>query len=134
MRFARMSLMVLAIVGIVTVSACDDDTRDKARETVESAKEKAGEAGARASAEAVRASLEAQNDDVPGGVRDVEVLREAAKDLPGDPEITGIDDADGDGRDDDGYVQAKVGNETACITVPASGDDVEVSGGACPAR
>jgi hypothetical protein len=133
MRYARMGLMVLAVVGLMAAGACDDDTRDKAKEAVESAKDKAGEAGARAAAEAFRASLKAQDDDVPGGVRNVDVLREAAKDLPGDPEITGIDDADGDGRDDDGYVQAKVGDESACITLPESGDDIDVSGGACPA-
>ena len=97
------------------------------------AKEKAGEAGARATAEAFRASLKARDaKDAPGGVRNVEVLREAAKDLPGRPEITGITDADGDGRDDDGYVQAKFGHEYACITLPESGDAIEVSGGACP--
>ena len=133
MRYSRVCLVALGIVGLVAVGACDDDTRDKAEETAESIKEKAGEAGARAAAEAFRASLKAQNDDVPGGVRNVEVLREAAKDLPGDPEITGIDDSDGDGRDDDGHVQAKVGDENACITVPETGDDIDVTGGACPA-
>lgn len=133
MRYTRAFLMALAVVGLVAAGACDDDTRDKAEETVQSAKEKAGEAGARATAEAFRASLKAQDDDVPGGVRNVEVLREAAKDLPGDPEITGIDDVNGDGRDDDGHVQAKVGDQKACITVPETGDDVDVAGGACPA-
>jgi hypothetical protein len=134
MRYARMGLTGLAVVGLIAGGACDDDTRDKAKETVESAKEKAGEAGARAAAEAFRASLKARDtEDATGGVRNVEALREAAKDLPGDPEITGINDADGDGRDDDGYVQAKVADENACITLPQSSDDIDVTGGACPA-
>ena len=134
MRYARLSIMALAVVGLMLGGACDDETRDKAEETAESVKEKAGEAGARASAEGFRASIKAQDtDDASGGVRNVEALREAAKDLPGDPEITGIADSDGDGRDDDGYVQAKVGDENACVTLPESGDDVDVSGGACPA-
>jgi hypothetical protein len=134
MRYARMGLMVLAVVGLMAAGACDDDTRGKAKETVESAKQKAGEAGARAAAEAFRASLKAQDaDNATGGVRNAAALQDAAKDLPGDPEITGINDADGDGRDDDGYVQAKVGDENACITLPESGDDIDVSGGACPA-
>ena len=121
MRSALITLIALAVVGLVAVAACDE------------AKEKAGEAGARATAEALRASLKARDTkDAPGGVRNVEALREAAKDLPGQPEITGITDADGDGRDDDGYVQAKVGHESACITLPESGDAIEVSGGACP--
>jgi uncharacterized membrane protein len=134
MRDARVSVIALAVVGLVLVGACDDDTREKARETAESVKEKAGEAGARAAAEGFRASIKAQDtNEATGGVRNIEALREAAKDLPGDPEITGIEDADGDSRDDDGYVQAKVEDETACVTLPESGDDVDVSGGACPA-
>ena len=134
MRYARMGLMALAVVGLIAGGACDDDTRDKAKETVESAKDKVGEAGARAAAEAYRASLKAHDtDDASGGVRNVEALRVVVKDLPGDPEITGIDDADRDGRDDDGYVQATVGDKNACITLPETGDDIDVSGGACPA-
>ena len=74
-----------------------------------------------------------RTDDATGGVRNVEALREAAEDLPGDPEITRIADSDGDGRDDDGYVQAKVGDENAYVTLPESGNDIDVSGGACPA-
>jgi hypothetical protein len=134
MRYARMSLLALAVVGLLVGSACDDETRDKAEEAVEDAKDKAGEAGARASAEAFRVSLKAQDtDDASGGVRNVEALRSAAEDLPGDPDIIGITDADGDGRDDDGYVQADVGDESACVTLPETGDDIDVSGGACPA-
>ena len=134
MRYARIGLIVLAVAGLMAAGACDDDTRDKAKETVESAKEKVGEAGARAAAEAYRASVKAHDtDEASGGVRNVEALRVVVKDLPGDPEITGIDDRDGDGRDDDGYVQATVGDETACITLPETGDDIDVSGGACPA-
>jgi hypothetical protein len=134
MRYARMGLLALAVVGLLVGGACDDETEDKAEEAVEGAKEKAGEAGARASAEAFRVSLKAQDtDDASGGVRNVEALRSAAEDLPGDPDITGIADADGDGRDDDGYVQADVGDESACVTLPETGDDIDVSGGACPA-
>ena len=50
MRYARMGLMVLAVAGLMAAGACDDDTRDKAKETAESAKGKAGEAGARGAA------------------------------------------------------------------------------------
>jgi hypothetical protein len=134
MRYARMGLLALAVVGLLVGGACDDETEDKAEEAVEGAKEKAGEAGARAGAEAFRVSLKAQDtEDASGGVRNVEALRSAAEDLPGDPDITGIADADGDGRDDDGYVQADVGDESACVTLPETGDDIDVSGGACPA-
>lgn len=133
MRYSRTGLLALAVVGLMAGGACDDDTRDKAEEAVEDVKEKAGEAGARASAESFRAALKAQDtDDASGGVRNIEALESAAQDLPGDPEFVGIADADGDGRDDDGYVQANVGDESACVTLPESGDDIEVSGGACP--
>jgi hypothetical protein len=95
MRYARVGGIALAVVGLVLVGACDDDTREKARETAESVKEEAGEAGARAAVEWFRASIKAQDtNEANGGVRNIEVLREAAKDLPGDPEITGIADAD----------------------------------------
>jgi hypothetical protein len=133
MRYARSGLLALAVVGLMAGGACDDDTQDKAEEAVEDVKEKAGEAGARATAEGLRASLKAQDtDDASGGVRNIEAIRSAAKDLPGDPEFVGIADDDGDGGDDDGYVQANVGDESACVILPESGGDIEVSGGACP--
>jgi hypothetical protein len=133
MRYARIGLVALAAVGLIAGGACDDDTRDEAEEAVEDVQEKAGEAGARVIAEGYRASVKAQDtDDASGGVRNMETLRVAAADLPGDPEITGIADDDGDGRDDDGYVQVTVEDEHACVTLPESGDDIEVSGGACP--
>jgi hypothetical protein len=133
MRYARIGLLALAAVGLISGGACDDDSRDKAEKAVEDVKEKAGEAGARATAEAFRASLKTQDtEDAAGGLRNVEALRAAAEDLPGDPEIGGIADDDGDGRDDDGYVQVNVGDENACVTLPESGDDIDVSGGACP--
>jgi hypothetical protein len=134
MRYARVGLMALAVVGLIAAGACDDESRDKAEKAVEDVKEKAGEAGARATAEAFRASLKAQDtDEATGGVRNVEALRAAAEELPGDPEIVGIADDDGDGRDDDGHVQVNVGDENACVTLPKSGNDIDVSGGACPA-
>jgi hypothetical protein len=122
MRVARLGLVALAAaLAPIALGACDE------------AKEKGEEAGARGTAEAYRVSLKAQDaDEGSGGIRSVEVLRGAATDLPGDPDITGIADGDGDRRDDDGFVQVKVGDESACVTLPESGDDVDVSGGACP--
>jgi hypothetical protein len=118
---------------LIAAGACDDETRDKAEEAVEDAKEKAREAGARGIAETYRASIKAQDaKEGAGAVRNVEVLRAAAEDLPGDPDVSGIADDDGDGRDDDGYVEVNVDDERACVTLPESGDDVDVSGGACP--
>ena len=133
MSSTRMGLIVLAAALVLGGAACDDDTRDKAERAAEDVKDKARQAGARGTAEAFRASLRAQDaDDASGGVRQVTVLQDAADDLPGDVDITGIADGDGDGRDDDGFVQVNVGGESACVTLPESGDDIDVSGGACP--
>jgi hypothetical protein len=96
------------------------------------AEETAEQAGARGAAEALRVSLKAQDtDDDPGGVRNIEALRDAADDLPGDPKVIGIEDGDGDGIDDDGFVEVRVDDEFACVTVPESGDSIDVSGGRC---
>lgn len=96
------------------------------------AEETAKETGARASAEAFRVSVKAQDTEGDaGGVRNVQVLREAADDLPGKADVVGIDDGDGDGVDDDGFVEVKVDKEFACVTLPESGEDVDVTGGRC---
>jgi hypothetical protein len=119
-RRARWALTAIFAALVLLVGACDE------------AQEKAKEAGARTSAEGLRVSLKAQDtDDVTGGVRSVEALREAADDLPGDVDVTGIADRDGDGVDDDGIVEVKVDDEFACVTLPESGDDIDVSGGRC---
>jgi hypothetical protein len=128
MRCARAGLLVLAASALFVGAACDE-----AEEAVEEVEEKAGEAGARANAEGFRASLQAdQVEDEPGGARGMGALQDAADDLPGDPDVIGIVDANGDGIDDDGYVQFVVGDESACVTLPSSGDEIDVTGGACP--
>ncbi len=117
MRWAMVA--VLAATGLLVV-ACEE------------AEEAAQKAGARATAEGFRVSIKAQDtDDDTGGVRNVEALREAAEDLPGDPDVNGIRDGDGDGVDDDGFVELKVDDEFACVTLPESGDEVDVTGGRC---
>jgi hypothetical protein len=116
----RWSVVVVLAVMSLVAAACDE------------AEEKAKEAGARASAEAFRVSVKTQDTEgVPGGVRNVQVLREAADDLPGKADVVGIDDGNGDGMDDDGVVEVQVDDEFACVTLPESGDDIDVSGGRC---
>lgn len=133
MRHGRIGLVVVSCSMLIGVVACSDDASDQAEDAVDAVEEQVGEAGARAGAEAFRASLGTQDvDDASGGRRNVEVLQAAADDLPGDPEVTGIEDGDGDGVDDDGYVQFVVGDESACVEVPESGDEVDVTGGDCP--
>jgi hypothetical protein len=118
-RLRRPVILIVAAM-MLAVGACDE------------AEETAKEAGARASAEVVRVSLKAQDlKGRPGGVRNVEVLREAADDLPGKAEVVGIHDGNGDGIDDEGLVEVKVEDEYACVTLPETGENIDVSGGRC---
>jgi hypothetical protein len=59
----------------------------------------------------------------------VDELESITSDLPGDPEITGIEDTDGDGNDDDGALQITVDDASACVKV--AGSEVDVTDGAC---
>lgn len=133
MRYLRICLVPLAALALLAGGACgDDDADDTVEDIEEGVEERTGQAGARAAAEAFRVSLRAQDtDDEDGGVRQIEALRDAADDVPGDPDITGIEDETGDGIDDDGYVQVDVGDESACVTLPETGNEIDVSGGAC---
>jgi hypothetical protein len=125
-------------VGIVAAiafgaSACDD-ANDQADEAVDDAREQAedaaGSAGARAQAEAMRVALQAKSLPADQTVRDVGVLQDAADSLPGDVTVSGLSDADGDGKDDDGKIQFTVGDQHACVTVADNGE-ISVSGDAC---
>jgi hypothetical protein len=128
------STIVSAFMLVLFLGACSDDTKDKVDDAAASVREDAenaaGSAAARAAAESMRGALLAK--DIPENqtVRDVAVLQDVADDLPGDVATSGIDDADGDGKDDDGKVQLGVGDQAACLTAADNGD-VGVSGGAC---
>lgn len=124
----RRSLALVAVAA-VTLLGCDNDTVEDVREEAEDI---AGTTGARAAAEAMRTSLETRDLDPDQTLLDVEVLEDAASDIPGDPDVTGIDDRDGDGQDDDGYVEIGVGDQSACVTVEENGE-VGVDNDACPA-
>ena len=136
-RGLRIGVLVLLVgAGSFVATACADDTRDKlgdaaqsAREDIESATD---DVGARAAAEAFRGSIKAADlDDARGGAREMALLQEKSQDLPGDPVTEGIADADGDGIDDDGLVEFVVGGAAACVTLPATGDDIDVTDGRC---
>jgi hypothetical protein len=105
-------------------AGCGDDQTDQAVERF------AEQTGARAVAEGFRASLLARNLGPDEHADDVAILRDVGADLPGDPDIVGIEDADGDGRDDDGQVEVRVDDEVACVTIEPNGE-VDVSGDPC---
>jgi hypothetical protein len=116
---------------VVALAGCGDDDGSKRADS--DSNDSPGEvlegAGARALGEALRVVLVSDNafEEHP---RDVEVLQENVDDLPGKPKVTGIDDTDGDGMDDDGNLEIFVDDEIACVFVSADGR-VDVTGGGC---
>jgi hypothetical protein len=123
----KMLALILVSFGVLSVSACDDDDNENLREKAEDV---AGSASARAAAEAMRGALEAQDLNDDKTLRDVDVLRENADDVPGDPSVEGIVDANGDGKDDDGRVELRVGDQAACVIVTTA-NKVSVENNAC---
>ncbi len=139
-------LLIASLVVAPFLASCSSETRDNAEETVESAQDDAAEtaedagnelqetgdeAQARAAAEDLRARIKANDTANDEGPRSVAAIEESFEDVAGDPEISGLDDGDGDGLDDDGKVQIDVEDASACLTLPESGEDTTVEGGAC---
>ena len=108
-----------------------DEARQQAQEAAGAVEQAGDRAGARTVAEAIRAALVVENLEAGQNLRDVDVLREAVADVPGDPQVSGIDDANGDGRDDDGQIEIAVDGERACLTLPDGGGDIDVVAEAC---
>jgi hypothetical protein len=125
--------VLVACLLLFGIAACGD-SNDDAKDAVDSARAKAedvaGAAGARTAAEALRGLLQAKHLDANQTLRDVAVLQAAADDVPGSPSVSGIDDQDGDGNDDDGKVQLAVGDQVACVSVQDNGE-TSVSSDSC---
>lgn len=142
----RRLLAAFTVLLVLTAAGCSSDTTDKAKDTFESAKddagdavddakddvgEKADQAKARTAAETFRNTLKSKDPDADGSYRSIDLIEDAGADLPGDARLSGVEDADGDGLDDDGDVQIDVGDESACVRIPATGADIDVEGGTC---
>src|SRR4051794_27779726 len=116
------------------LAGCSDDTKNKLKNTASSVRETgenaAGAAGAIALAETLRGALAAKDLQSGQTERDVSVINATVRDLPGNPNVTGIEDANGDGKDDDGKVQVNVGDQSACLNIAPNGD-MNVDNGAC---
>lgn len=132
----RPTIVLLAILGLIAAGCGDDgddgdEGADQADEIEHELEEGAEQGGARVAAETVRASLTVRELGDDEHLRDVEVLEDATEDVPGTPEVVGLTDSDGDGRDDDGRIELQVGDESACVSVSENGESVDVEGGAC---
>lgn len=143
----RLVPLAVALLVIAPLAAsCSSDTKENAKDTAESLQddakdnaeaagdeieEKGDEAQARAAAEDLRARIKANDTANAEGPRSVAAINESLEDVAGDPEVVGLTDDDGDGLDDDGKVQIDVEDSSACLTLPESGEDTSVEGGAC---
>lgn len=117
--------------GVDEVKDGVDEAGDNFEDGVDEVGTKADEAAARAAAEELRTRMKANDTANDEGIRSIAALEESAEDLTGDPDVTGIEDTDGDGLDDDGKVQVDVGDSSACLTLPEEGEDTSVEGGEC---
>jgi hypothetical protein len=124
----RLLLVPIAVAALgVGAFGCDE-----AEEVGEDVQEGVEGATARTAAEGFRVAVRAQDtDDETGGVRNIDALNSAADDVPGDPDIVGIEDTTGDGIDDDGLVEIRVGDQRACVELPESGNEIDVTGDPC---
>lgn len=130
-RRATVLVSLLATLGPIATGCGDDDGADDAEELGREVDESLEEGGVRVAAETVRVSLSARELGEDEHLRDVSIIEDVTEDVPGDPEVVGLQDGDGDGRDDDGRVELRVGDESACLSVSRDGEDVDVEGGGC---
>lgn len=116
-----------AAIAVLALGACGDD--DDTSSVREEAGDLVDQSAVRVQAEAFRALLKQKAGSDAAQYVSMTVLRDALDDLPGEVTSSGLTDADGDGRDDDGRVQLEVDGSMACVSV--SGTDTTVANGAC---
>ena len=141
-----LALPLLAVALCFGSVACSDDTKDKAKDTLDSAKDDAkqaaddakdnaaegvGVAKTRAAAIALQGGLKANETARKDGGRSVKAINEVADKIPGSPDVSGVDDADDDGLDDDGKVLITVDDHSACLTIEENGTGSDIADGAC---
>lgn len=135
-RRPTLAIAALLLLLVPLMSAgCSDDTQDDARDALEGAAEDANQAldtgGAVAVASALQGAIEADERADDEGPRSMAVIQENIDDLPGEPEIVGVADDDGDGVDDDGRVEVRVDDQAACLTLGDVGEDADIDDEAC---
>jgi hypothetical protein len=133
-RPLRTTAFALALL-VPVVSACGDDqsvedqASDAASDAAGAVDEKVDEGLARGQAEILRERIKDAADGDETLWPTITVIETAVADLPSDPEVTGVQDTDGDGADDDGKIGVAIDESNACVTITA--DDIDVSGEAC---
>jgi hypothetical protein len=136
MRSRAVLVLFTSVVAVALLGACSSSTEKSINRSVDNAqkdvKKVADQATARVGAEAIRAKLlyDSRGDD--SGPYTAIQVADAAKDLPGSPKVTGVGDANGDGRNDSRYLQVTAGKQAACVILPTTGTSVEVTGSKCP--
>jgi hypothetical protein len=129
---ARITVSALALVSVAALGAgCSKSTTDSAKETVKNAANDAKRAGAVVIADALREAIKHEASDRHESPRSLTVIDAAIHDIPGTPDVVGVVDANHDGLDDDGKLEVKVGDQYACLTIPAQGDAYDTTGGRC---
>jgi hypothetical protein len=132
LRKTRRKWIALTAAGALWLGACGDDSSSTA---ADKARDAAGEVDSAVDASLARAQAEIFRQRARDLVRQGEpldsmsVLQEAARDLPRNPKVTGIGDANGDGRDDDGTLEISIDNSHSCVRVV--GTDINVTSAAC---
>jgi hypothetical protein len=130
----RWSVLAVAALMVGGMVGCGDDDSGRTEPRGDDPDDNVGEQvesmTARGVAEALRVVMEADDLGPDQNQRDIDVIQESVDDLPGRPDVTGIEDEDGDGRDDDGFVDVHVNDEVACLSIATNGD-IDVTGGAC---
>jgi hypothetical protein len=139
-----MGLLATSLVLVAALLAgCSDDDEDAVEDAVDEAGESlesvatevegaVDDAAARVAAEAFAAAVDADEDAAADGATSMSVIEENIDDLPGDPEVSGVEDADGDGRDDDGLVGFVVDEDESCVELDPDGGEASVLDGPCP--
>ena len=133
-RGIRRLVAVGAFAALPLAAACGDSTSSSVSATASSLKDQASAAidkgTARAQAEALRGLIIQKSGNSSDRYTSMDVLEKAVDALPGDPTVSGLTDANNDGKDDDGRLQVDFNGQQACVTVNAK--SIDVANGACP--
>lgn len=120
-----LTAVVVALLAVVG-GACSDDELDSVADEVgnvaSTVADAAQDVSARSVAEAYRAALLADDGADGPDRRRIQVLQETSGDLPGEPEVQGIEDGNGDGLDDDGRVELRVDDQSSCLLIAEDGE------------